>query len=183
MSKRLEDFIRENKKDFDRFNAPADLWSKIELQLQNENSPLKKERVVKLSFLLKVAAIVVIMLSITISLWRYQHPQTLISSIDPELAKQQVYYTSLIEVKRSELKRTEKHEPELYKTFASELKKMDLNYQQLKQELPVSPNQEQTVIAMIKNLEVQIQVLNQQLHIIQQISDLKKHGNNDRKII
>jgi septal ring factor EnvC (AmiA/AmiB activator) len=184
MSKRLENFIRENKKDLNIFEPPADLWNKIEHELQDKsNAPVKKERVIKVSFLLKVAATVVVILSVTVLFWHFRYSQTLISSIDPELAKQQVYYASLIESKQTELKQMEKEEPELYRTFSSELKKMEMSYQQLKKELPESPNQERTVKAMIKNLEIQIRVLNQQLIIIQQINDLKKEGKGNEQAI
>lgn len=184
MSKGLENFIRENKKDFDYFEPPADLWNKIERELQNKSqAPIKKERVIKLSFLLKVAATVVVILGVAVLLLRHQYSQTLISSIDPELAKQQVYYASLIQSKQNELKQLEKEDPELYRTFSSELKKMEMSYQQLKKELPESPNQERTVRAMIKNLEIQIRVLNQQLIIIQQINDLKKEGKGNEQSI
>lgn len=184
MSKRLEDFIRENKKELDHFEPPADLWNKIEQELQVKNhTTVKKERVIKVSFLLKAAATVIIMLSVTILLWRYQYNETLISSIDPELGKQQLYYASLIESKQTELKQLEKEEPELYRTFSSELNKMEQSYQQLQKELPKSPNQERTVKAMINNLEIQIQVLNQQLQIIQQINDLKRGGQTNEQPI
>jgi hypothetical protein len=183
MKERLESFVRDNKKDFDRFELPVGLWDKIEKQLdekkigmQVENG-LKKEKVVRVSFLLKVAATIIPLLFAGLWFYQYQVRQsTELSNIDPKLAKQQIHYASLIELKRSELKRIEKEEPQLYKEFSSEIKKMDLNYQKLKNELPASPNQEETVKAMIRNLQIQTELLNQQLQIIQQINQIKKNG-------
>lgn len=184
MSKRVEKFIRENKSNLNYFDPPEDLWDKIESRLDNKNSiPYKKERVIKVTFLLKAAALIFAMLSITIILWRYQYNKTLVSSIDPELAKQQVYYATLIESKRTELKQLQTEEPELYQTFASELNKMEVNYQHLKKELPASPNQERTVKAMIQNLEIQLRVLNQQLIIIQEINSLKNEGKENEQLL
>lgn len=189
MKERLESFVRDNKKDFDQFEPPAGLWDRIEKQLDGKKigmqveDGLKKEKVVRVSFLLKVAATIIPLLFAGLWFYQYQVRQsTELSNIDPKLAKQQIHYASLIELKRSELKRIENEEPQLYKEFSSEIKKMDLNYQKLKNELPASPNQEETVKAMIQNLQIQTELLNQQLQIIQQINQIKKdneYGNQD----
>ena len=189
MKDRLENFIRDNKKELDQFDAPAALWDKIEKQLDEKginSSPAggKKEKVVRLSFLLKIAATIIVVLGV--GLWGYQYQKkesTDLSNIDPELAKQQVHYANLIEVKRSELKQIEKEEPQLYSEFSSEIRKMDASYQKLKSDLPGSPNQEETVKAMIRNLRIQTELLNQQLSIIQQVNNVKKEQKNETQQI
>ncbi|MGB4776520.1 MAG: hypothetical protein WBP45_15185 [Daejeonella sp.] len=185
MKNRLEDFIKENKKEFDYFELPVNLWDKIEAKL-DESTVIKPktERVVKLSFLLKVAATVVVILSAAFWFYQYQTKEALeLSNINPQLAKEQVYYASLIEIKRSELKRIEKEEPQLFREFSAEIKKMDESYQRLKSDLPNSPNQEETVKAMIRNLQTQTEVLTQQLNIIQQINESKKEQKNGTQTI
>lgn len=142
--------------------------------------PGKKEPVIKLSMLLKIAATVIVVFSAGLILWRYQQNQVSnISNISPKLSKQQIHYASMIEVKQSELKRIEKEEPHLYQEFSEEIGKMEENYQKLKSDLPTSPNQEETVKAMIRNLQTQIEVLNQQLTIIKQINELKEKKMNN----
>lgn len=182
MSNRLENFIRDNKKGFDLYEPPVDLWSKIEAGLDGAETRQilpKKEKVVRLSTIMKVAATVIIVMASGIFFWQSQSDDTVnLSSINPQLAQQQMHYASLIEIKRSELKRIEKEEPQLYQEFAAEIRKMDENYEKLKNDLPTSPNQEETVKAMIRNLQVQIQVLNQQLTIIQQINNFKTTQSN-----
>lgn len=189
MKDRLENFIRDNRKEFDQFDAPAALWDKIEKQLDEQgiNTPTlgnKKEKVVRLSILLKMAATIIVVLGI--GLWGYQYQQNQspdLSNIDPQLAKQQIHYANLIEVKRSELKEIEKEEPQLYSEFSSEIRKMDASYQMLKNGLPGSPNQEETVKAMIRNLQIQTELLNQQLNIIQQINNVKKEHKDETQQI
>jgi len=190
MKERLESFVRNNKKEFDQFEPPADLWNRIEKQLdekkigmQNEIG-VKKERVVRVSFLLKMAATVIPLIFAGLWFYQYQFKQsTELSNIDPGLAKQQIHYATLIEVKRTELKRIEKEEPQLYQEFSLEIKKMDESYQKLKNDLPASPNQEETVKAMIRNLQIQTELLNQQLQIIQQINQVKKEQKNETQNI
>lgn len=188
MKDRLENFIRENKRDFDQFEPPARLWDKIEIQLEekqiNPVSPVKKGKVVRLSLLLKLAASIIIVLCAGLWVYQYQSRESAdLSNIDPQLAKQQLHYATLIEVKRSELKRIEKEEPQLYNEFSAEIRKMDASYQKLKNDLPGSPNQEETVKAMIRNLMIQTELLNQQLNIIQQINRVKKEQKDEAQQI
>ena len=187
MKERLESFVRNNKRDFDQFEAPADIWNKIQDQLDEKNIALnegeKNERVVRVSFLLKVAASLVPLIIAALWFYQYQLKQSIdLSNINPKLAKEQIHYASLIEIKGAELKQIEQEEPELYREFLSEIKKIDSSYQKLKIELSSSPNQEETVKAMIRNLQIQTELLNQQLQIIQQINQIKKdkeYGNQD----
>ncbi len=189
MKDRLEEFIRDNKKEFDQFDPPAALWDKIDKQLdqkgRNSSSAVAKtEKVVRLSFILKIAATIIVILSIGIWGYQYQKKESAdLSNIDPQLAKQQIHYASLIEAKQTELKRIEKEEPQLYSEFSSEIRKMDASYQKLKSDLPASPNQEETVKAMIRNLQIQTELLNQQLSIIQQINNVKKQQKNETQQI
>ena len=185
MEERLENFIRGNKRDFDQFEPPAGLWEKIESELDaRQKLQTKIPRVVRLSILLKIAASLTVIVAAGLFLWQYQSNQaTDLTSIDPALAKQQLHYASVIEIKRSELKRIEKEEPQLYQEFSSEIRKMDESYQRLKNDLPSSPNQEETVKAMIRNLQIQAEVLNQQLNVIKQINDSKKQQNDETQSI
>src|SRR5690606_8695973 len=138
-------------------------------QLDIRASAKKKHRF-GLMGLLKIAASIILVMAAALWLYQYQYEQlSELSSIDPKLAQQQMQYAALIEVKRSELKQIEKEDPRLYSEFSAEIGKMNENYQKLKDDLPRSPNQEETVRAMIRNLQIQIEVLNQQLNIIQEI--------------
>ena len=77
-----------------------------------------------------------------------------------------------------ELKAIEKQDPELYHQFDTELRVLNQNYQNLKQELPKNPNQEELLKAMIQNVSMQIELLNQQLEIIQKIKEAKNEKTN-----
>ncbi|WP_256014399.1 hypothetical protein [Desertivirga xinjiangensis] len=179
MNDKLENFIRDNKKQFDEFEPPADLWGSIEKGLDQiqKNAP-RKERVVKLSVLLKIAAGIVIVLGAALFLLPEKDSAPDIVEINPKMAKQEFQYASLIEEKRNQLKQLEAKDPGLYREFLSELKVIDDSYQKLKRELTDSPNQEETVKAMILNMKIQIEVLNQQLEIIREVNKVKKGHNN-----
>jgi len=179
MSKRLEDFIKKNRAEFDELEPGMDLWNNIEKGLNaRESVPQKREaKMFSLGFVLRVAAIVFVIMTIGFTFYiKNQKPAPVnLAAINPEYAKQQVQYASLIESKRTELKVLTKSDPELYKEFSSEIAKMDSTYKKLNTDLATSPNQERVLHAMIRNLQIQTEVLNQQLQVIEQFNQMKKN--------
>lgn len=188
MSKRLEDFIRANKDEFDDLEPRADLWSRIEMQLPAEEQETPKKREAKtfsLGFVLRVAAAVVIFMGLgfVIFLRSIEHKQVDLAAINPEYAKQQVQYASLVESKRIELKKVAETDPQLYKEFSGEIAKMDSTYKRLNAELATSPNQELVLREMIRTLQVQLDVLNRQLSVIDRFNEVKSDQKDENKNI
>lgn len=188
MSKRLEDFIRANREEFDDLEPGAGLWDRIEQQMPAmvvEMPKRKEAKTFSLGFVLRVAAIIVVIMGIGFA--TYLHNQKTagvdLAAINPEYAKQQVQYTSLIETKRTELKELTKGDPQLYQEFSGEITKMEASYKKLKHDLATSPNQERVLRAMIRNLQIQTEVLNQQLQVIEQFKDVKNTQTNETKNI
>jgi septal ring factor EnvC (AmiA/AmiB activator) len=185
MSKRLEDFITNNKQHFDELEPRADLWSKIETELPQHFRDEKREgKSFSLGFVLRVAALITLVMGTCfITYLAKQKPATIsLAAINPEYAKQQVHYTSLIASQRTELKSIAKTDPQLYKEFTAEIAKMDSTYKKLNKDLATSPNQEAVLRAMIRNLQVQTEVLNQQLNVIEQFNEFKNQKNESKNI-
>jgi hypothetical protein len=186
MSKRLEDFIKVNKNEFDDLEPSAELWQRIEKHLPAEGAPLKKPeaKTFSLSFVMRVAASVIVVMGIGFGIYLHNEKKQIdYAAINPVYAKQQSHFVSLVESKRNELKSIAKTEPEMYKEFSAEIAKMDSTYKRLNSDLATSPNQERVLRAMIRNLEIQSEVLNQQLNIIGQYNEMKKEQRNETKNI
>jgi hypothetical protein len=185
MSKRLEDFIKANKEGFDELEPSADLWDKIEKQLPPEILKKIEKKTFSLGFVLRVAAAVIIVMGVSFMIFLHsiQKPSVDLAAINPEYAKQQVHYASLVETKRSELDKIAKSNPELYKEFSGEIAKMDSTYNKLNNDLATSPNQELVLRAMIRNLQIQTEVLSQQLNVIEQYNQSKNDQKNEIKNI
>jgi len=187
MSKRLEEFMRTNKEEFDDLEPSAELWSRIEKHLPAEGTlPGKREaRTFSLNFVLRVAASVILVMGISFVLYLRHERSTGVdyAAINPVYAKQHMQYASMVESKRKELKAIAQSEPQLYKEFSAEIAKMDSTYKKLNNDLANSPNQELVLRAMIQNLELQTEVLNQQLDVIEQFNQMKKEQKNETKNI
>ena len=186
MSKRLEEFIKSNKEDFDDLVPSAALWERIENNLPPQfHIQQKEKKMFSLGFVLRVAASVIVIMGIGFLVYvKSNQPHSIdLTAINPVYAQQQIQYTSLIESKRTELKSLSKTDPTLYKEFSGEIAKMDSTYKKLNSGLANSPNQERVLHAMIRNLQIQTQVLNQQLSIIEQYNQTKKTNNHEIKDI
>jgi len=187
MSKRLEDFIKANREEFDDLHPQTDLWKRIEEQLPVEFELKKTEKkTFSLGFVMRVAATVIVIMSISFVLYlrnEKSHNGVNLTTINPEYAKEEVHYTALISTKLIELKKISKSDPQLYKQFTVEIAKMDSTYKKLSSDLPTSPNQDLVLRAMIKNLQIQTEALNQQLMIIEQFNQMKKEQPNEAKDI
>ena len=189
MSKRLEDFIHDNRNQFDDLEPKASLWDNIEQHLDfKEEAPQKIEvKTFSLGYVLRVAAIIIMVMGIGFVFYlrteKQQGAVVNLAKINPEYAKQQVHYASLVKAKRNELKLVAKFDPALYKEFSGEIAKMDTTYKKLTSQLKTSPNQERVLRAMIRNLQIQTEVLNQQLQVIEQFNQYKNQNNNENKNI
>ncbi len=184
----MEDFIRENKQEFDDLEPRAGLWSKIENELPGEvqETPKKREaKMFSLGFVLRVAASVVILMGLgfVIFVKSIEHRPVDLAAINPEYAKQQVQYSSLVESKRVELKKMAETDPQLYKEFSSEIAQMDATYKKLNAELATSPNQQLVLQEMIRTLQAQLDVLNRQLSVIERFNEVKGDQTNESKNI
>lgn len=210
MSKGLEQFMRDNRNQFDTDEPSERVWKKLEEQLNGEQqqqsvAPIvaKKKTLVFTMARWSAAAAILVLAGIGIfSLLSKQagNPgatqppivkqdtpavnDPLLKEIDPGYAQEVVQFTRLIEVKQNELKAIEKENPVLYKKFVTDINKLDSSYNALKKELPENPNREQLLEAMIENLRLQTEILNQQLSIINQIKASKSntHESNFKKI-
>ncbi|SDG08475.1 hypothetical protein SAMN05421827_103174 [Pedobacter terrae] len=171
MNNRLETFVKQNRKAFDMMEPSAELWAKIEQGLDKK----KKKKPVKLYLWMSAAAAIVVIFSLA---WFYvgksQNKDLEIADVSASYAKKDVHFAGLITEKRDSLAIFASANPELYKKFTADLRKLDEDYEKLKAELPTSPNQTFVVKAMVKNREIQLQLLKQQLLIINQVDDYKK---------
>lgn len=187
MSKRLEEWVRDNREEFDELEPSPDLWAKIEAHLPPQfNEAKKKEaKMFSLGFVSRVAAAVIVVMSALFAVYLHNNKQQGVdfAAINPVYARQQIRYTSLIETKRQQLKSIAKSQPELYQQFTSQIAEMDSTYKELNNELLNSPNQELVLKQMINNLQIQTQVLTQQLKVISQYNEMNKEENNESKNI
>lgn len=184
MSRKLEKFIGDNRNEFDDAVPSAKVWENLSAGLEKKSS---KRSIVTPMLKWGIAAAVVVTAGITIFIAINNknsavEPYTVkngvdtssgINSIAPD-APEINEFAKMVALKQEELKALAPEQPELYRTFTTDINQLDSSYKSLKGQLSATPNRELLIQAMIQNLQLQLNVLNQQLNIINQIKQTKK---------
>jgi hypothetical protein len=195
MSDNLERFIRQNRRDFDQDQPPAELWSKIESTL-----PAKKnDKLFTLRDIYKwsaaAALLVIVLTSLYFLVIRKNSHETADTNTQPvkvspfeniaiapedEAAIKEAYHS--IGEKQKELQALTADQPGLYQQFLEDLKALDSSYQALKVQAQSSPNRDVLIRAMIQNLRLQAELLSRQLTITNQLNNNEKKSSNESSI-
>ena len=185
-NKNLEQFIQNNREAFDNCEAPARLWDRIDKSLgkeiiqKTESDEIiikfKKSSISTLKIWAMAASLTLLIGYVSVFYLNNKSNSTeqIVAEVAPQYGDKMVQYTSLIESKRVEIKQIETHDPVMYQEFATEIEKLNLDYQNLQTELSQTPNQEDLVKAMVQNLQVQLDILNRQLKIIEKVKEYQK---------
>lgn len=184
MSKKLESFIKNNREAFDDAPIPEMAWDKIAAKLENKESDNAKIRKIRFAQVLKIAATVLFIGTISLVAYQYGKRQGYddYSRLYPELAAKQDIYINQITQKKDSIAVIAASNPTLHHEFSDVLSKMEENYSSLKNELSASPNKELVLEAMIHNLRAQVEVLGQQMEIYNYVTQSQKPTNNEQQI-
>jgi len=177
MKDNLENFVQENRQEFDDLNPSKEVWKKINQRLSKKNEWL--------GWSWKVAAVLFLGLSIGLLFERNlnQERSNLVAEVNQdsnELQKVENYYIRLISIKRQEITAMIDRQSFIDRELLRDLDKLDAMYSGLKVDLETNQNNEKLINAMIRNLQLRVKILNQQLDILEKIS---KYENNEEVII
>lgn len=170
----LERFIRDNKSEFDEDIQSDKMWIEIE-----ENLKAKKIR----SRMRSISVAASILLLFASSMFLFQLKNNDVSNTDEiinqEVLDAQSQFSSLIEIKRSELNQYKNSQPELINELNKQLQDLQNNYKLLLPQLKDENKKDLIVQALIENLQLQLEVLNRSLEIVQSL----KNENHEKEVV
>ncbi|HEX2846371.1 MAG TPA: hypothetical protein VHN59_07465 [Chitinophagaceae bacterium] len=197
MSKKLKQFIRENRHSFDDAPPPESVWDRISTSVPalqtGKRFPLKK------IYRWSAAAAVFLAAAACFYLFAWKgnkddreiarrngsysgkEPVHDINAMDPEYAVKAGRIYQVIEKKQEELKTLSADQPELYDQFTQDLATLDSSYRVLKEQAKKSPNREILIKAMMNNLQLQAELLSKQLSIISEYNSPKQEKDSHEK--
>ena len=189
MSNELENFINNNREEFDSEEMRNGAWEKLQNKLSEKN---KMPGLKTSHFWWAAAAILIISLSGIVYFTVFKSanneqiainkvalpPKELIDAVDTSYTSQMYLFAELIQIKQLELKKNQKKHPRLYRQFLKDDNQLDSSYNYLKSELSANPNKEVLLEAMIQNLQLKVELLTRQLQIIQQSKNKKTKNEN-----
>ena len=193
MSNNLENFINNNREEFDSEDMSKGAWEKLEHKLNTKKDKAPRFKLTRMWW--AAAASIIIIASGIIYFTAFKSktnepvviknialpPKELIDAVDTTFTDQMYSFATIIHIKQNELKKNQKKNPGLYRQFIKDNNRLDSSYNYLKSELAANPNKEILLEAMIQNLQLKIELLTRQLQIIQQ-SKTKKFNNENKSI-
>lgn len=170
---KLEQFIEDNKYDFDSDFNPERNWNKIESKISKKNRHQRKN-------MWLVAASVVLLLSVS---WLTYEKTQLTNKInelesltfngksfsDIESYYRQGINEKVIQLNQVSIDKNIKVNPEL--------ESINKKYEQLKLQVKNQGSHPQLINAMIQNLQIQIEILEQQLNVLQDLQEYNENEN------
>ncbi len=174
MKDRLEQFISENRNQFDLYDPDERLWTAIE-------SNIRDRRIIRIGWkgVMWRAAAVILIFGASFLVQEYLHHRRdlmtaqedneIIRSI-PELHEAEIYYTSLLDEKISLLEPLIKENPELGESLQQDFSELDSIYDELQKDLRDNIANDEVVEAMIQNYIMKIQILEDLLEYMDESS-------------
>jgi hypothetical protein len=196
MSRKLKDFIDENRRAFDDALPSSSAWQQIESSI-GAGKPVKRVAVrgiYKWSIAAAVFFIVAGSIYFVVTRKDDKSNDTVktitpaannsgnadIGKISPEYAAEAKKIYQSIEEQQQQLKRLASGQPELYSQFAQDLAALDSSYRVLKLQAIQTPGHELLIKAMLQNLQLQAELLGKQLLIIHEFNNNNKTDDNEK---
>lgn len=187
MSKKLEDFIRNHRDEFDTWEPHPQAWHHIAQRTFGRG----RGRIARTRWITwSAAAILIVTLSVfLVRTIPVQKPgagirgmQETESTVPDVYTGQLLQFSKQVERKEEELRRLGADYPDLYRGFTEDINKMDSAYEEMKKMLTDNPDREVLLQSMIDNLQLQLDLLNQQVQIMQQIKKSKKDNHEKKNV-
>lgn len=178
MSNNLKNFIDDNREDFDDRSPSVKVWQNVEASMADK---IIKRSITTPFFKWSMAVAAVLVISTGVYFFSQKNKlsatatETTEDKTEIPDAPEVNQFNRLINIKQLELKTLGKEQPELYSQFTKDITQLDSSYNNLKNQLSITPNRDMLLEAMIQNLQLQLNVLNQQLNIINEIKQSKKY--------
>ena len=184
MSDKLKQFIAKKEEHFDTAPKPGhfDRFKALQAQQQKEVIPIVARPSGIPSFM-KIAAIMVLVLGIGWTLFNLGKMQgaqeftanDIVSPVFPEeLTEAEFFFAEQVNLKKKEVLAFSSPDNQDTKQIMGELKKLELQYLDLKNEFSLNQNNAQIINAMIENYRIRLSVLERLLKQLKKSNTLKQ---------
>jgi len=165
---RLEEYIRKNREELDKYNPPASIRRKLRRELNR-----KKSMTIRW---LSIAAMIIVILGTAVILFKpLRGKYDNLSQTDPHLKETEIYYNQLVKTLYNEAAPLLGKNPEIKEELNADLSQLDSICIDLKKDLKDNISNQDVVEALIQNYRIKISILEDMLVV------LKEENNNPEK--
>ena len=172
---KLEKFVAENREAFDTESPRNEVWDNIESGLIWKD----RKSAMGAGIVWKAAAVILLVVSTFLVIQQVNLRNEIDQMeaglhLSEEFRNAEMYYVDIISQKKELVSSFEIDDVQVSNEFEDDIKKLDMIYEELKEELK-NNNNEFVLDAMIKNLQLRVEVLNRQLEILEIIEQSKEN--------
>jgi hypothetical protein len=165
---RLEEFIRKNREELDKYNPPASIRRKLSRELKRRKSMTKRW--------LSIAAMIIVILGTAVILFKpFRGEYDNLSQTDHQLKETEIYYNQMVKTLYNEAAPLLRKNPEIREELNADLSQLDSICIDLKKDLKDNISNQDVVEALIQNYRIKISILEDMLEV------LKEENNNPEK--
>jgi hypothetical protein len=167
---KLEEHIRKNRADLDRYSPPKGIWRSISQKLNNRKSHYRQW--------LSLAAIITVILGTAVIFFRPEfrgsdssrHKTGMddLSRTVPQLKETESYYNNLVNTLYKEAAPLMTNNPEIKKELNSDLSHLDSICADIKKDLKDNISNQDVVEALIQNYRIKIHILEDMLTVLKE---------------
>ncbi|MCX6253637.1 MAG: hypothetical protein NTV31_04080 [Bacteroidia bacterium] len=167
---KLEEHIRKNREDLDRYSPSSGVWKRIKRRLNKEKSPVWQW--------LSVAAMIVIILGTAVILFRPgnrlsdtsrgKNSDAGLTKVNPQLKETEIYYNNLVNSLYREATPLLTANPEITKELNSDFSQLDSICSEIKKDLKDNVANQEVIEAVIQNYRIKIRLLENMLIILKE---------------
>jgi hypothetical protein len=177
---RLEEYIRKNREDLDRYSPSNEIWNRI-------NRNIRKGRINRTRWLSAAAMIIVIFTTAALFYLGEdkrnfgvisRNGDALIMKANPDLKETEIYYNNLVNNLYNEATPLLTGYPDIEKELFSDLSQLDSICTDIKKDLKDNVANQEVIEALISNYRIKIHILEDMLSILKENeNNLQKNDN------
>jgi hypothetical protein len=167
---KLEEYIRQNRENLDRYSPPRNIWKSISKKLIKQRSHSRQW--------LSIAAIIAVILGTAVIFfkpeYRWSDPNRRrtseddLSRLSPQIKETEAYYNNLVNSLYKEAAPLLTNNPEIRKELNSDLSHLDSICVDIKKDLKDNISNQDVVEALIQNYRIKIQILEEMLTVLKE---------------
>lgn len=169
---RLEEHIRKNREDLDRYNPSSDVWAEINRDLRKSKRIITPWR--------SAAAAIIILTGISL-LFVFKGKVTGLNeesaSSASQLKETEFYYNNLVNSLYREATPLLTGYPDMEKELITDISQLDSICAQIKNDLKDNVDNQEVVEALIQNYRIKIRILEDMVTILKESNDNKEKSN------
>jgi CHASE3 domain sensor protein len=174
---KLEEQIRKNREDLDRYSPSSGVWKKIKKGLKKDKSPISRW--------LSIAAMVIVILGTALVFFTQRNrwsdnnnelsKDSGLTPANPHLKETEIYYNNMVNSLYREATPLLTGNPEIENELNTDISHLDSICSEIKKDLKDNIANQEVVEALIQNYRIKIRLLEEMLII------LKENENNPEK--